>query len=140
MRREWIDNDYYQTLGVDRGASEKDIKKAYRKLAQQFHPDNNPGDDAAEARFKDVSEAYATLSDAEDRKQYDATREAVQRGTFTGDQGGGGRSTSASTTWATWAISSAAACSADSETCSVSEAVATARSRNPAGTAKPKSP
>jgi molecular chaperone DnaJ len=89
MRREWLEKDYYQTLGVDPGASEKDIKKAYRKLAQQYHPDNNPGDDDAEAKFKDISEAYATLSDAEDRKQYDAARDAVRRGTFTGGPGGG---------------------------------------------------
>ena len=74
--------------GRIRRASEKDIKKAYRKLAQEFHPDNNPGDEAAETRFKEVSEAYATLSDAEDRKQYDAAREAVKRGTFTGGPGG----------------------------------------------------
>ena len=89
MRREWIDKDYYQTLGVDPGASDKDVKKAYRKLAQQFHPDNNPGDAGAEARFKDISEAYATLSDPEERTQYDATRDAVRRGTFTGGPGGG---------------------------------------------------
>jgi molecular chaperone DnaJ len=89
MRREWLEKDYYQALGVDPTASDAKIKKAYRKLAQQYHPDNNPGDEAAETRFKEVSEAYATLSDTEDRKQYDATREAVQRGTFTGDGTGG---------------------------------------------------
>ena len=89
MRREWLEKDYYQALGVDPGASDAQIKKSYRKLAQQYHPDNNPGDEAAEARFKEVSEAYATLSDTEDRKQYDATREAVQRGTFTGGGTGG---------------------------------------------------
>jgi molecular chaperone DnaJ len=89
MRREWLEKDYYQALGVDSTASDAEIKKAYRKLAQQYHPDNNPNDKAAETRFKEVSEAYATLSDTEDRKQYDATREAVQRGTFTGDGTGG---------------------------------------------------
>ncbi|MBU1226151.1 MAG: DnaJ domain-containing protein [Actinobacteria bacterium] len=90
MRREWLEKDYYQALGVDPGASDKDIKKAYRKLAQQFHPDNNPGDEQAENRFKEVSEAYATLSDLEDRKQYDVAREAVRRGTFTGAPGSSG--------------------------------------------------
>lgn len=63
--------DYYQTLGVDRGASEADVKSAYRKLAKQYHPDKNPGDTSAEARFKEIGEAYAVLSDAEKRKLYD---------------------------------------------------------------------
>ncbi|MCB2223441.1 MAG: J domain-containing protein [Actinobacteria bacterium] len=89
MRREWLEKDYYQTLGVDPGASDKEIKQAYRRLAQQYHPDNNPGDADAEAKFKEVSEAYGTLSHAEDRKQYDAARDAVRRGTFTGGPGGG---------------------------------------------------
>lgn len=63
--------DYYETLGVKRDASEKEIKKAFRTLAQQYHPDKNPGDAAAEQRFKEVNEAYSVLSDAENRKQYD---------------------------------------------------------------------
>ncbi len=63
--------DYYQTLGVSRDASEKEIKKAYRKLAQQYHPDKNPGDKEAERRFKEINEAYTVLSDPEKRKQYD---------------------------------------------------------------------
>jgi len=88
MRREWLEKDYYKALGVDAGASDKDIKKAYRKLAQEFHPDNNEGDSAAETRFKEIGEAYATLSDAEDRKQYDTARDAVQRGTFAGGPAG----------------------------------------------------
>ena len=63
--------DYYKILGVSKSASEKEIKKAYRKLALKYHPDTNKGDKGAEEKFKDVSEAYAVLSDAEKRKQYD---------------------------------------------------------------------
>ncbi|MGD2125648.1 MAG: DnaJ C-terminal domain-containing protein [Desulfobacteraceae bacterium] len=63
--------DYYKILGVSKTASREEIKKAYRKLALQYHPDRNKGDKAAEAKFKNISEAYAVLSDAEKRKQYD---------------------------------------------------------------------
>jgi len=63
--------DYYQTLGVSRSADEKEIKKAFRKLAQQYHPDKNPGDKAAEQHFKEINEAYTVLSDSEKRQQYD---------------------------------------------------------------------
>ena len=63
--------DYYEVLGVAKGAGEADIKKAYRSLAKKYHPDMNPGDAEAEAKFKEVNEAYAVLSDAEKRSQYD---------------------------------------------------------------------
>ena len=63
--------DYYQTLGIDKNATEADIKKAYRKLARKYHPDVNPGDKAAEQKFKEVNEANEVLSNAEKRKQYD---------------------------------------------------------------------
>src|SRR6187399_2518595 len=63
--------DYYTTLGVSKTASDADIKKAYRKLARQFHPDLNPGDKKAEARFKDINEANEVLGDAEKRRKYD---------------------------------------------------------------------
>jgi molecular chaperone DnaJ len=63
--------DYYTTLGVERGASAEDLKKAYRKLAMQHHPDRNPGDKQAEAKFKDVSEAYDVLKDEQKRAAYD---------------------------------------------------------------------
>ncbi|MFH1330431.1 MAG: DnaJ C-terminal domain-containing protein [Actinomycetota bacterium] len=89
MRRDWLEKDYYQVLGVDRGASPKEITAAYRRLAKQHHPDNNPGDPAAEARFKDISEANGVLSDPEQRRQYDEAREMFSRGTFVGGPGGG---------------------------------------------------
>ncbi len=85
MRKEWLEKDYYATLGVSKDASEKEIKKAFRKLARQFHPDNNPDDAVAEARFKEINEAYETLSDPEERKEYDHVREV---GYFVGDPGG----------------------------------------------------
>ena len=66
--------DCYEILGIARDASEDQVKKAYRKLARTWHPDRNPGDTAAEAKFKDIGEAYGVLSDPELRKKYDALR------------------------------------------------------------------
>jgi curved DNA-binding protein len=83
--------DYYKILGVPRTASQADIKKAFRKLAQKHHPDRNPGDKTAEQRFKDVNEANAVLSDAEKRKAYDtlgANWEAYSRAGATAGAGG----------------------------------------------------
>ncbi len=85
MRKEWLETDYYAVLGVKSDASAKEIKQAYRKLAQQFHPDTNAGDTAAESRFKEVNEAYEVIGDVDTRKEYDHTREM---GYFVGGPGG----------------------------------------------------
>ena len=63
--------DYYEVLGVPRGATQKDINSAFRKLARKYHPDVNPGDKQAEARFKEITAAHEVLSDAEKRQLYD---------------------------------------------------------------------
>ncbi len=86
MRKEWLEKDYYAELGVGKDASAKEIKKAFRSLARQYHPDNNPGDSEAEARFKEINEAYDTLSEEETRKEYDHAREM---GYFVGGPSGG---------------------------------------------------
>lgn len=97
---DWASKDYYKTLGVKKDASAAEIKKAYRKLARDNHPDSNPGDQVAEERFKEVSEAYSVLSSPEKRKQYDEQRTLF--GQFKngfppsgGGFGGGGATTSA---------------------------------------------
>jgi len=72
--QDWVDKDFYKILGVAKDASDADIKKAYRKLARQHHPDTNAGNTASEKKFKDISEAYSVLSDPEERQQYDAIR------------------------------------------------------------------
>jgi len=87
MNRDWIEKDFYKTLDVANEASAEEIKKSYRKLAQKYHPDANPGDAAAEEQFKEISEAYATLSDAEQRKEYDQVRRVSSTGGFQGFAG-----------------------------------------------------
>ncbi len=87
--REWIEKDFYAELGVSSAASAEDIKRAYRKLARKLHPDANPGDARAEARFKSVSEAYGVLSDPDKRKQYDEARSLFSGGFRPGGGFGG---------------------------------------------------
>ena len=87
--REWFEKDYYEVLGVDQKADAKDITRAYRKLARELHPDANPGDPAAEERFKEVSSAYDVVGDAEKRKEYDEVRALGPMGGFGGPGGGG---------------------------------------------------
>lgn len=89
LQREWFEKDYYAELGVPEAAPAKDITKAYRKLAREFHPDARPGDDAAEERFKEISAAYAVLGDADKRKEYDEVRRMAASG-LGGFPGGGG--------------------------------------------------
>jgi molecular chaperone DnaJ len=87
--QDWLEKDFYATLGVPKDADDDAIKKAYRKLARTWHPDRNPGDTAAETKFKDIGEAYAVLSDPEQRKQYDALRAMAGGGPrFTSGSGG----------------------------------------------------
>src|SRR5699024_1733263 len=89
--QDWFDKDFYQMLGVAKDAGDSEIKKAYRKLARTYHPDSNPGNAAAEAKFKEISEAYSVLSDPEQRKEYDELRAMGSGARFTaGGAGAGG--------------------------------------------------
>lgn len=87
--QDWIDKDFYKVLGVSKDAGQAEIKKAYRKLARKHHPDQNPGDVAAENRFKDISEANSVLSDAEQREQYDAIHAMGSGARFSAGGAGG---------------------------------------------------
>jgi molecular chaperone DnaJ len=89
--QDWFDRDFYKVLGVAKDVSQADLKKTYRKLARKYHPDSNPGDAKAEARFKEISEANAVLSDPETRKEYDQMRAmgaGMPRFTAGGQSGG----------------------------------------------------
>jgi molecular chaperone DnaJ len=91
--RDWLEKDFYKVLGVSEDSSKADIKKAYRRLAQQYHPDSNEGNKVAEERFKEISEAHAVLSNDERRKEYDEFRRLAAAGgggPGFGAPGGGG--------------------------------------------------
>ncbi len=88
IKREWLEADYYRVLGVAEDASQAEITKAYRKLAREFHPDKNPGDTAAEDRFKEISAAYDVVGDEKTRAEYDQVR---RLGPMAGGFGGGGQ-------------------------------------------------
>jgi molecular chaperone DnaJ len=90
INREWLEKDYYAVLGVSKDASQADVKKAYRKLAQEHHPDANAGNKAAEERFKEISSAYDVLGNADKRKEYDRVRQMAGSGFRFGGPGGGG--------------------------------------------------
>ncbi|MDQ1546400.1 MAG: molecular chaperone DnaJ [Actinomycetota bacterium] len=87
--QDWFDKDFYKVLGVAKDVSEAELKKTYRKLARQYHPDSNAGDAKAEARFKEISEAYSVLGDPEQRAEYDQMRAMGSGARFTSGAGGG---------------------------------------------------
>ncbi|MEL5991294.1 DnaJ C-terminal domain-containing protein [Microbacterium phosphatis] len=88
--QDWFEKDFYKVLGVSKDVSAADLKKTYRKLARKYHPDSNPGDAAAEAKFKEISEAYAVLSDETERAEYDQIRAMGSGARFTPGAGAGG--------------------------------------------------
>jgi len=88
--QDWFEKDCYKVLGVDKSVSDAELKKVYRKLSRQYHPDTNPGDAKAEAKFKEISEAYSVLSDKEQRAEYDQVRAMGGGARFTGGAGGQG--------------------------------------------------
>ena len=90
--QDWFEKDFYKILGVTKDVSDTELKKVYRKLARQFHPDSNPDNAKAEAKFKEISEAYSVLSDKAQRAEYDQMRAMGSGPRFTGGQGfpGGG--------------------------------------------------
>src|SRR5690242_14219247 len=89
--KDWIEKDFYKVLGVSKTAEPDEIKKAYRKLARQYHPDSNAGDTKAEAKFKEVSEAYDVVGDPKKRKEYDEARRLFGSGGFRMPGGGSGQ-------------------------------------------------
>lgn len=89
--QDWLEKDFYRMLDVSKDASDAEIKKSYRKLARKYHPDSNPGDAAAEAKFKEISEAFSVLSDKEQREEYDQIRAMGAGGARFSASGAGGQ-------------------------------------------------
>jgi len=90
--QDWLEKDFYAVLGVSKDVSDEELKKKYRKLARTYHPDSNPDDPHAEEKFKEISEAYAVLSDPKQRQEYDSIRAMGSGARFsagTGTAGGG---------------------------------------------------
>ena len=88
--QDWFDKDFYKVLGVAKDVTPAELKKAYRKLARKYHPDSNPGNPAAEAKFKEISEAHSVIGDPAQRKEYDAVRAMGGGARFTAPRAGGG--------------------------------------------------
>ena len=86
---DWFDKDFYKVLGVAKDVSDAELKKTYRKLSRKYHPDTNPGDAKAEAKFKEISEAYSVLSDSKERAEYDQMRAMGPGPRFNPGAGGG---------------------------------------------------
>ncbi|MCH4249821.1 MAG: DnaJ domain-containing protein [Microbacteriaceae bacterium] len=86
--QDWLEKDFYAVLGVSKDVSDGDLKKAYRRLARKYHPDANPGDAAAETKFKEITEAYSVLSDPAQRKEYDSLRAMGSGARFAAGAGG----------------------------------------------------
>lgn len=87
--QDWFDKDFYAVLGTAKDVTQDELRKVYRKLARTYHPDSNPGDAAAEAKFKEISEAYSVLSDPDQRAEYDQIRAMGGGARFTANGGGG---------------------------------------------------
>ena len=96
--------DYYEVLGVAKNASDAELKRAYRKLAKKYHPDVNPGDKEAEAKFKEATEAYGILSDPDKRKQYDQFGHAAFENGGGGAGGFGGFDFNGADIWAIFSV------------------------------------
>jgi molecular chaperone DnaJ len=79
--QDWLEKDFYATLGVSKTADDAEIKKAYRKLARKYHPDQNQGDEKAEAKFKEIGEAYAVLSDKQQQRGRQSRANRIQQST-----------------------------------------------------------
>lgn len=89
--QDWLEKDFYQILGVSKDVGDAELKKTYRKLARKYHPDSNPGDTVAEAKFKEISEAFSVLSDKEQRSEYDQIRAMGAGGARFTSGGAGGQ-------------------------------------------------